>query len=323
MEKTSQGWTLEERGRRAARVTGVGLVLNAGLTAFKYLAGFVGHSGAMVADATHSLSDLVTDVVVLLGFQVIQKPSDQGHDFGHGKVETLLALICGLFLLGAGLGICWNALWSLQKVYRGEILRAPEGVAFVAAVVSVVSKELLYWYTLYWGKRLASLALVAKAWDHRSDAFSSIGTTLGIGGAILLGEEWRVLDPLAALVVSVFVVKVSLPMIRESVNELLESSLNEEEEGRIEAILRRPAAVRDVHGLRTRKIGFYVALEAHVLMSRHLSLVEAHDVATLIEKDLRRELGEHTLASLHVEPEPPEGESHEEGHVERMVQFLE
>ena len=323
MERTQGRWTLEDRGRRAARVTGAGLVLNAGLTTGKYLAGFLGHSGAMVADATHSLSDLITDVVVLLGFRIVQKPSDRSHDFGHGKVETLLALICGLFLLAAGVGICWNALWSLDRVYRGEALQAPEFVALGAAVVSVISKELLYWYTRYWGEKLSSSALVAKAWDHRSDAFSSIGTTLGIGGAILLGEQGRVLDPLAALVVSVFVVKVSLPMIRESVSELLECSLSDAEEGRIEEILRRPAAVRDVHGLRTRKIGFYVALEAHVLMSRHLSLVEAHDVATLIEKDLRRELGEHTLASLHVEPEPPEGEDHHEEHVEGMVPFLE
>lgn len=318
MEEQRDGY-LESRGRRAARVTGIGLGLNAGLTTFKYLAGFFGHSGAMVADATHSLSDLITDVVVLFGFRIVQKPSDRSHDFGHGKVETLLALLCGIFLLAAGVGICWSGVGVLIAVFRGEPLEAPGTVALGAALISVVFKEILYWYTLYWGRSLSSPALVAKAWDHRSDAFSSVGTTLGIGGAILLGEPWRILDPLAALVVSIFVIKVSLPMIRESVNELLECSLSDEEEGRMEDILRRPPSVRDVHGMKTRRIGYYVALEAHVLMDRRLSLVEAHDAATLIEKDLRRELGEHTLISLHVEPEPPEGENHNEEHVESMA----
>lgn len=295
---------LAERARTASRIGAQGLLVNLFLTVFKYIAGFAGRSAAMVADATHSLSDLLTDVVVVLGFRFVQKPEDEGHDFGHGRIETLLALLCGAFLAAAGVGIFWAAAVRLFAVHRGGIPDAPGGIALVAAAVSVLSKEWLYRYTLVWGRRLDSSALVAKAWDHRSDALSSVGTLVGIGGAFFLGERWRLLDPLAALIVSVFVIRAAFPILRESLHELMDGSLDGELETRITNVIRNTPLVADCHALRTRRLGSYVALEAHVLVGRHLSIVEAHDVTEEIEVRLRRMLGEASFVNLHVEPEP-------------------
>jgi len=300
---------LVRRARTASRIGTQGLLLNLFLTLFKYLAGYAGRSAAMIADATHSLSDLLTDVVVVLGFRFVQRPEDEGHDFGHGRIETVLALLCGAFLALVGVGIFWTAAVRLLEIRRGVLPAAPGGIALFAAVLSVVSKEWLYRYTLLWGRRLDSSVLVAKAWDHRSDGLSSVGTLVGIGGAFFLGEKWRLLDPLAALVVSVFVVRASLPILRESLHELTDGSLDDELETRITNVIRNTPLVTDCHALRTRRLGSYVALEAHVLVGRHLSIVEAHDVTEEIEVRLRRMLGEASLVNLHVEPEPQERES--------------
>lgn len=302
---------LLRRAQKASRIGTQGLLINLFLTLFKYLAGYVGRSAAMIADATHSLSDLLTDVVVVFGFRLVQKPEDEGHDFGHGRIETVLALLCGVFLALVGVGILGTAAMRLLEIYRGVRPNAPGSIALFAAVLSVVSKEWLYRYTLLWGRRLESGVLVAKAWDHRSDALSSVGTLVGIGGAFFLGETWRLLDPLAALVVSVFVVRASLPILRESLHELTDGSLDNELETRIINVIRNTPLVTDCHALRTRRLGSYVALEAHVLVGRHLSVVEAHDVTEEIEARLHRMLGEASLVSLHVEPcpEPAEEES--------------
>jgi cation diffusion facilitator family transporter len=297
------------RAARASFVTWVGLGVNVALTAFKYAAGFLGHSGAMIADATHSLSDLITDIVVILGFRIVSKPADHGHDYGHGKVETLLAAICGFFLLAAGAGIFWSGSCSIWNVLRGHPIVRPGVIAFIAAVLSVVLKEALYWYTLRAGRTLNSSAIVAKAWDHRSDAFSSIGTSVGIGGAMLLGERWRILDPLAAVIVSVFIVKVAIPIIRESLDELLEASLDHDCERRIREIIERSAEVSGSHKLRTRKIGTNMAVDVHVVVRRDLSLVDAHSIADRIEDDLRTEFGREMFVTLHVEPDAPSGSS--------------
>ncbi|WP_300523394.1 cation diffusion facilitator family transporter, partial [Aminiphilus sp.] len=182
---------LVRRAQTASRIGTQGLLVNLFLTLFKYLAGYAGRSAAMIADATHSLSDLLTDVVVVLGFRFVQRPEDEGHDFGHGRIETILALLCGVFLALVGVGIFWTAAVRLLEIHRGTLPVAPGGIALFAAVLSVVSKEWLYRYTLLWGRRLDSSVLVAKAWDHRSDALSSVGTLVGIGGAFFLGEKWR------------------------------------------------------------------------------------------------------------------------------------
>ncbi len=291
-----------DRETQAVRVTWIGLAVNTVLTLFKYVAGFLGGSAAMIADATHSLTDLVTDIVVILGFRIVRKPADETHDYGHGKVEALLAGLCGITLIAAGFGIFWSGTHAIWHHFTGQEIGRPGMIAFVAAIISVVSKEWLYRYTIVWGRKLNSNAVIAKAWDHRSDAFSSIGTTLGIGGALFLGEPARILDPMAAVIVSVFIVRAAIPILKECMDELLEASLCEEHEKVLENLILSVEGIRGTHKLRTRKIGPVIAIDVHILMDESLSLVEAHEISTRVERLLRDNLGTGTYISLHMEP---------------------
>lgn len=284
------------------KVTIVGSVVNFLLLVFKFFAGIAGHSAAMLADAVHSLSDFITDIVVIVFVRIAGKPEDKGHDYGHGKYETLATAIIGLLLLCVGFGIFWNGASSIYTFLQGGQLESPGVVALVAALVSIVSKEILYQYTVIQGKKLNSQAVVANAWHHRSDALSSIGTAIGIGGAILLGDHWRVLDPIAAVVVSFFIMKVSVQLLIPCVDELLEKSLPDEVEKEIEQALLSFPGVSEPHHLRTRRIGSYCAIEVHVRMDGQITLEEAHNTATAIERKLKEMFGEGTLINIHVEP---------------------
>ncbi|MDM8338675.1 cation diffusion facilitator family transporter [Mediterranea massiliensis] len=290
------------RERGIYRVTLVGSVANLLLLIFKFVAGIVGHSAAMLADAVHSLSDFVTDIIVLVFVRISSKPEDEGHDYGHGKYETLATAIIGIILVLVGFGIFWNGVQSIWSFLQGESLSEPGMLALVAAVVSIVVKELLYQYTVLRGKSLNSQAVVANAWHHRSDALSSIGTAVGIGGAILLGPAWRVLDPIAAVVVSGFIMKVAVQLLIPCLDELLEKSLPAEVENKIvETILSFPG-VSSPHHLRTRRIGSNYAIEVHVRMDGRISLEEAHHTATQIELKLKELFGKNTHVGIHVEP---------------------
>ena len=262
------------------KVTIVGSIVNFLLLVFKFFAGIAGHSAAMLADAVHSLSDFITDIVVIVFVRIAGKPEDKGHDYGHGKYETLATAIIGLLLLCVGFGIFWNGASSIYTFLRGGQLESPGVVALVAALVSIVSKEILYQYTVIQGKKLNSQAVIANAWHHRSDALSSIGTAIGIGGAILLGDHWRVLDPVAAVVVSFFIMKVSVRLLIPCVDELLEKSLPEDVEKEIEQTVLSFPGVSQPHHLRTRRIGNYYAIELHVRMDGKVTLEEAHSTAT-------------------------------------------
>ena len=294
-------------GRQHAiyRVTIVGAVLNLILIIFKMLAGILGRSGAMVADAIHSLSDFVTDVIVLVFVRISNKPRDVDHDYGHGKYEPLATALIGVLLFVVGVGVLAGGCSSILAYLRGETLGQPGMVALWAAVVSVVTKEWLYRYTRAVGRRANSKAVVANAWHHRSDALSSVGTMVGVGGAILLGEDWRVLDPLAAVVVSVFILKVSVDLVRPCVDELLEKSLPEDMERDITRLVLSTGGVAHLHNLCTRRIGNNVAIEFHICMDGNLSLTEAHRTASHIEELLREAYGERTHIVIHVEPLEP------------------
>ena len=280
----------------------MGSIVNFLLLVFKFFAGIVGHSAAMLADAVHSLSDFITDIVVIVFVRIAGKPEDKGHDYGHGKYETLATAIIGLLLLCVGFGIFWNGASSIYTFLRGGQLESPGVVALVAALVSIVSKEILYQYTVIQGKKLNSQAVIANAWHHRSDALSSIGTAIGIGGAILLGDHWRVLDPVAAVVVSFFIMKVSVRLLIPCVDELLEKSLPEDVEKEIEQTVLSFPGVSQPHHLRTRRIGNYYAIELHVRMDGKITLEEAHSTATAIENKLKEMFGKGTHVGIHVEP---------------------
>ena len=290
------------REREIYKVTLVGGAVNALLVAFKFVSGIIAHSSAMIADAVHSLSDFATDIVVLLLVHISGRPEDKDHDYGHGKYETIATTVIGIALLGVALGILYGGVKKIISWLHGALLPAPGYLALWAAIVSIVMKELIYRYTAYKAEVLDSQAVMANAWHHRSDALSSIGTALGIGGAIILGNRWTVLDPAASIIVSFFILKVSLDLLKNGVSELTESSLPEEVEEEILSIVNSFTGVCEPHHLRTRRIGSYYAIEMHLRMDGNITLAEADSRADDVEEALKGRFGERTHVILHIEP---------------------
>lgn len=290
------------REQEIYKVTIWGSVCNALLVAFKFVAGILGNSSAMVADAVHSLSDFLTDILVLVFVRISAKPQDKDHDYGHGKYETIASFIIALGLLAVAIGIIVEGAKKFALWLKGGDLAAPGQIALWAALVSIVMKELLFQYTVRRGKAIESQALVTNAWHHRSDALSSIGAAIGIGGALLLGERWTVLDPIAGIIVGAMLVKTSIDLVRGSMADLTEGSLPEETEQEILQIIRSVPEVIDPHNLRTRRIGNQIAIEVHVRMKGDTPLQQAHEKASLIEHQLRDRFGKHTHVNVHMEP---------------------
>ena len=290
------------REKEIYKVTLVGSAGNVALLTFKFIAGILGHSSAMIADAVHSLSDFVTDLVVLVFVSISAKPQDQSHDYGHGKFETIATFLIGLALVAAATGIIVSGATKLTVWWGGEELEAPGWIALWAALLSILIKELLYQYTARKGRQLDSQVMIANAWHHRSDALSSIGAAIGIGGAIWLGQRWTVLDPLASIVVGLMLVKVAYELLKTSIAELTECSLPAETEQEIEAIIQSFDDVQEPHNLRTRRIGNRVAIEVHVRMDGSLPLQTVHERATTIERKLKERFGAKTHVTLHMEP---------------------
>ncbi|MDY9927025.1 cation diffusion facilitator family transporter [Methanosarcina sp.] len=294
--------TENTRYSQAIYVTKVAMASNALLTGFKFLAGIMGNSSAMIADAAHSTSDFMTDIAVIAGLKVARKPGDSTHNYGHGKIETLAAAFIGLVLVAVAFGIFWGGLQKVIAFFQGEVLPAPGGIALAAAVFSIVIKEWLYRYTITYARKLRSDALTANAWHHRSDAFSSIGTMVGIGSAILLGGRWVVLDPIAAVILSFFIFKVAFEISYKNLNELLEASLDSETYRNIEEILISTDGVLGFHELKTRKIGNAMAADVHIEVDRNLNIVDAHEISTQVEDRLKEICGKNGYFSIHVEP---------------------
>ena len=283
-------------------MTLVGFAVNLVLSLAKLAAGVFGRSGAMVADAVHSFSDLATDVVVIVFARISAKPRDDGHDYGHGKYETLATILISMALGVVGVGILVNSIGAVRSVLDGGVLPRPGLVALVAAVLSIAAKEILYRYTVREGRAIDSPSVVANAWHHRSDALSSLGTLVGIGCAYFLGDKWRIADPIAALIVAVFIFKVAFDLIRTGVGELLEKSLPEETEREILRIVTLDPAVREPHNLRTRRIGAAIAIEIHIRVDGAMTVARSHALTVGIERRLRERFGEGTMIAVHVEP---------------------
>ena len=292
-----------ERDKKVYRVTLLGSVVNLLLLVFKFVAGVLGHSAAMIADAVHSLSDFVTDLIVIVFVKISSKPEDADHAYGHGKYETLASCIIGLGLIVVGVMMGYNAMVKIVDVVRnGTELASPGIIALAAAVLSIVLKEWMFRITRKVAREVDSPAVEANAWHHRSDALSSVGTAIGIGGAVLLGSKWAVLDPIAALVVSVFIVVQAAKILSDAIGQLMEKSLPRDVEQRICEIVYEEEGTSDIHHLRTRKIGSQISIELHVRMNGSLTLREVHDKSIAIEKRLRAAFGDSTYINLHVEP---------------------
>jgi len=294
--------TDKEREQRIYKVTLAGSIVNFLLLSLKFMAGIIGNSAAMIADAVHSLSDFFTDVIVFVLVRLSNKPKDKSHDYGHAKFETFATLLIGFILMLIGLGIAWKGATVILSVIRGEILESPAMIALIAALISIASKEALYQYTVLYGRKLKSDAVIANAWHHRSDALSSIATAIGIGGAIFMGDKWTILDPLAALLVSFFIVKVSFKLMKPCMDELLEMSLPDDVENEITAVVEAFEGVSDVHNLHTRKMGNSCAIEFHIRMDGNISLAQTHATTMEIEQRLKERYGPKTHVIIHMEP---------------------
>jgi len=291
-----------DRNKEIYKVTLVGGAVNVVLLLFKFVAGIVGHSAAMMADAIHSLSDFVTDIIVLLFVHISVKPQDKSHDYGHGKYETLAMTLIGIALLAVAIGILYSGVMKITAWMHGEPLEAPGLLALWAALASIILKEAVYQYSMVKARQLQSQAVEANAWHHRSDALSSIGTAVGIGGAIFLGQRWTVLDPLASVVVGAFILKMSVSLLRDGIGDLMEQSLPDAIEAEILQLAASVPGVAEPHELRTRRIGNHYAVELHILMDGDISLREAHDKASEVEDLLKAHYGEETHVAVHVEP---------------------
>jgi len=293
---------MQDRVQKANGITIQGLILNIGLAALKFFAGVVSNSGAIIADAGHSLSDLSTDIAILWGVNAAARPADQDHQYGHGRIETIVSAGIGIFLFIVGGVIFFEGMRNIVSVIAGRILPRPGWFAFFAAVISLISKEWMYRRTVLIGTETGNQALVVNAWHHRSDALSSLGVMVGIFGAIVLGERGHILDPLTAVVVSGLIMKVAYSVVGGSFNELMEGSLSDDQEKEILDLAYSIEGVRDAHKLRTRRIGHNAAIELHICVREDLDIRQGHDIATNVEDVLKKKFGPGTFISVHIEP---------------------
>lgn len=290
------------REQTITRVTVWGAVANLALTALKFVAGLAGRSAAMVADAVHSLSDLISDVVVIVMVKFSSREQDKGHDYGHGKFETLATAIVALLLLTVGARLMAGGIEKIRLAASGEALEIPGRIALWAALVSIAVKEILYQWTARVGRRVNSPAMIGNAWHHRTDALSSVASALGIGAALLFGGKWTILDPLVCCGISVFIFVIAVKMGIPALGELTDASLPDEMEDRIVALIRSVDGVDDVHALKTRRNGPNIIIEAHMVVDPEMSVAAAHELTEIAEARVRDEYGPETHITLHVEP---------------------
>lgn len=290
------------REKEIVRITLWGSVVNVTLTALKFAAGILGCSAAMIADAVHSLSDLLTDFVVLLFVRISSRPADSDHPYGHGKYETLATAIVAVALLAAGGVLAAEGVQKILSAIHGEELVMPGRIALWAALISIAAKEIIYLLTIRVSRRVQSSALEANAWHHRTDALSSVATSIGIGGALLFGGKWAILDPIAAVLVSIFILVAAARLLHEALQDLLEKRLPEEVENEIRAMVATDSEMSEMHKLRTRRVGNVYSIEMHLRMDGNMPLAEAHRHSAMLEQRLRERFGQQTMITIHMEP---------------------
>ncbi|ERJ12941.1 cation diffusion facilitator family transporter [Haloplasma contractile] len=294
---------LEFRHKQARRVTFIGMLINIILVFVKFIFGFFGKSQALIADAVHSLSDFLSDIVILISMRYTKKPADDDHNYGHGKFETLATVMIGLLLIIVGFSLLReNGLIIWNFLFKGATIQSPKFVALYGVFTSIILKEISFYMTIVVAKKTGNESLRANAWHHRSDSISSIAALIGIGIALIFGESFAVFDPIASLVVSLFIMKVGLDIILPGVNQLVEASLSNDELEKIKKMTDSVDGVLNFHDLRTRKIGHYIAIDVHIMVDPDLSIEEAHNIATYLEFDYKHEFGRHTLVVIHIEP---------------------
>ncbi len=284
------------------RVTWIGFWVNAVLMVLKIFFGWYGHSDALVAGGVHSLSDFATDFIVLVFVGLAYKHADDSHPYGHGKYETFATLLIAVALLIVAVGLGIGGVRTIMAFVDGSVLPRPDIWTLVVAIVSILAKEYLFRYTVKAGRRINSSSLIANAWHHRSDAISSIATLVGVSASYFLGEQWRILDPVASLLIAAFIVISAVQIGRPAINELLEQSLPEDEVMRISDIIKSVGGVKGLHNLRTRRNGHTVMIDCHVKVDPYITVTEGHDIASAAESGLRDLYGYDTVITIHIEP---------------------
>ena len=279
------------------KVTLLGIFVNAFLILLKFFAGIFGGSQALIADAVHSVSDLFTDAVVLLGIRMGRKPPDEEHHFGHARIETLASAIVGLALIATGLYLGIEASFNIYRHTEHH----PTELALIAAGVSIAFKEALYRYTVLIGRRIKSQLILANAWHHRSDAFSSVAVLLGVTGAFI-NPSWHILDAFAALIVSFFIIKVGLDILGKTLREFTDTAPRPEIIERLMRLSRAVEGVLDAHDLRVRTSGGFYQAEIHIVVDGQLTVVEGHRIAKTVERCLAAEMDELDRVIVHVDP---------------------
>jgi cation diffusion facilitator family transporter len=280
-----------------SKVTLIGVLVNTLLILLKLVTGIFGSSQALIADAVHSFSDLFTDAVVLIGLKVSQKPPDKTHHFGHARIETLASTIVGMALIGTALYIGIEASLTIHRHTEYH----PTTLALFGAGVSIVLKEALYHYTIRTGRRIKSQLIVANAWHHRSDALSSVAVLIGVAGT-LINPSWHILDAFAALLVSFFIVKVGLEILRDALREFTDTAPKPEIIGKIQQCALSVNGVVDTHDLRVRTSGGQYQMEIHIVVDGQLTVLEGHKIAKAVEGCLVEDVGNFDSITIHVDP---------------------
>lgn len=279
------------------RITWIGLLINIALASVKFAAGYFGRSQALIADAIHSLTDTTTDVAVIAGSHFWSRPPDECHPYGHRRLETLVTVFIGLMLAAAGIGIGWDAVAALRE----NISHSPGWIALVAAMVSIVAKEVLYRWTAAAGKKIKSPALAANAWHHRTDAISSIPVLVAVGGALIF-PSWSFLDHVGAVVVSIFILHAALKITWPATSELIDAGAPRDIQKKIADIACNNQGVREAHKIRTRYISTSILVDMHIVVDGSISVREGHAIADEVENKIIKNIANVLGVVIHVDP---------------------
>ena len=283
----------------AMKVSGVSIAVNLLLSLFKLLAGILAHSGAMISDAIHSASDVGSTFVVIVGVNLSSKKSDKEHQYGHERMECVSSIILSGLLLATGIGIGMNGIENIIKSTSGASIAIPGTLALIAAVVSIVVKEWMFWYTRSAAKKINSGALMADAWHHRSDALSSIGALIGIGGARL---GFPVLDPIASVVICLFILKAAIDVFRDAVDKMVDKSCDEKTMEEMRQVICKQNGVLGISSLQTRMFGSRIYVDAEIEADGSLTLVQAHDIAEEVHQSIEDSFQDVKHCMVHVNP---------------------
>ena len=289
---------MEQEKKTAMRVSAVTIAWNVILSIFKLIAGIVGHSGAMISDAVHSASDVFSTIIVILGINIASRQSDDDHQYGHDRLECVAAILLAVVLFATGIGI---GIGGINKIITGTAGKdeIPGMIALLAAVASILVKESMFWYTRSAAKKINSGALMADAWHHRSDALSSIGALIGIGGARL---GFPVLDPIASVIICVFIVKAAYDIFKDAVDKMVDKSCDEETEEKMRQLIKEQTGVLKVDVLRTRLFGAKMYVDIEIAADGDITLREGHEIAQVVHDKVEEEFPLVKHCMVHVNP---------------------